>query len=64
MTMRSDIAPIIDSLAHARAVMFAALPPETSTPDAVAGMPSQERNHPRTVSSTWVGPAPSIHDPA
>ena len=44
--------------------MLAALPPESSSPDAEDGYPSQSLNQSSTVSSTWPGPAASIHDPA
>ena len=43
--------------------MFAALPPLTSTPAVDSGRPSQSRNQSITVSSTWLGPAASIHEP-
>ena len=35
----------------------------TSTPAVPAGSPSQPRNQSMTSSSTWVGPADSIHAP-
>ena len=44
--------------------MFAAEPPLTSEPAASAGKPIQSLNQPSTSSSTWLGPAASIHEPA
>ena len=44
--------------------MFAAEPPLSSVPPAVSGSPSQSRNQSSTCSSSCVGPAASIHDPA
>src|SRR3954453_11511484 len=44
--------------------MFAALPPLSSTPEEADGTPSQSLNQSITVSSTWLGPAASIHEPA
>ena len=44
--------------------MLAAEPPLTSTPEAVDGKPSQRLNQSSTTSSTWLGPAPPIHQQA
>ena len=44
--------------------MFAAEPPLVSEPAASTGKPTQSLNQPSTSSSTWLGPADSIHEPA
>jgi hypothetical protein len=63
-TTSAVIAPSRASRAQASAVRFAADPPETSTPAAPAGYPIQSANQRTTSSSTWLGPADSIHAPA
>jgi hypothetical protein len=61
--MRGVIAPTSVSRAHAIAARFAADPPLTSTPADDGGYPIHERNHSRTVSSSWLAPDASRHDP-
>ena len=55
--------PPAASRATSSAVRLAADPPVTRSPAVLAGIPSQVRNQSMTSSSTWAGPAASIHAP-